>query len=370
MKCIYCNCTESRVVDSRPTEDGAIRRRRECEGCQRRFTTYEKIEMLPVFIIKKDKRREQFDPAKVRNGILKACEKRPVPIDEIEKLVNHVETSVCRKMEQEVTSEEIGQLIMEGLKDLDEVAYIRFASVYRQFKDVQSFMQELQQLLDTGSVGMYGLAYTFCNVLFTIFHSLNNTWVPFFFDDIKNGARDRVKTSAKTFLELFTVLAVGFVLLAPEVFRIYARRDFWDGTGLIPLFATGYYLNFLCTFPVNYEYSRKKTKAVAVITVSCSLVNLGLNYVMIQSLGMEGAALATTVSHSLQLLMHYVYTRYFLGKGDYPFGLRMWLGDLAGYLLAVGGVFLIQDAWLLRWAVGAALGVWELTRIRKRRSLL
>lgn len=148
MKCIYCNCTESRVVDSRPTEDGAIRRRRECEGCQRRFTTYEKIEMLPVFIIKKDKRRELFDPAKVRGGILKACEKRPVPIDEIEKLVSRVEMSVCQRMEQEVTSEEIGQLIMEGLKELDEVAYIRFASVYRQFKDVQSFMQELQQLLD------------------------------------------------------------------------------------------------------------------------------------------------------------------------------------------------------------------------------
>ena len=149
MKCIYCNCTESRVVDSRPTEDGAIRRRRECEGCQRRFTTYEKIEMLPVFIIKKDKRREPFDSAKVRSGILKACEKRPVPIEAIEKLVNHVETTVCRQMEQEVTSDQIGLLIMEGLKSLDEVAYIRFASVYRQFKDVQSFMQELQQLLDT-----------------------------------------------------------------------------------------------------------------------------------------------------------------------------------------------------------------------------
>jgi len=149
MKCIYCNCTESRVVDSRPTEDGAIRRRRECEGCQRRFTTYEKIEMLPVFIVKKDKRREPFDSAKVRSGILKACEKRPVPIEKIEKLVNHVETTVCRQMEQEVTSEQIGLLIMEGLKSLDEVAYIRFASVYRQFKDVQSFMMELQQLLDT-----------------------------------------------------------------------------------------------------------------------------------------------------------------------------------------------------------------------------
>ena len=149
MKCIYCNCTESRVVDSRPTEDGAIRRRRECEGCQRRFTTYEKIEMLPVFIVKKDKRREPFDSTKVRSGILKACEKRPVPIEDIEKLVSHVETTVCRQMEHEVTSEQIGLLIMEGLKALDEVAYIRFASVYRQFKDVQSFMMELQQLLDT-----------------------------------------------------------------------------------------------------------------------------------------------------------------------------------------------------------------------------
>ena len=148
MKCMYCGCTESRVIDSRPTEDGAIRRRRECEGCQRRFTTYEKIEMLPVFIVKKDKRREPFDAQKVRNGILKACEKRPVSVAEIEKLVQHVETSVCRQMEQEITSEQIGLLIMEGLKSLDEVAYIRFASVYRQFKDVQSFMEELQQLLD------------------------------------------------------------------------------------------------------------------------------------------------------------------------------------------------------------------------------
>ena len=149
MKCIYCNCTESRVVDSCPTEDGAIRRRRECERCQRRFTTYEKIEMLPVLVIKKDKRREPFDASKVRNGIIKACEKRPVALSEIEKLVNRIEASVCSQPEQEVTSERIGELVMDGLKTLDEVAYIRFASVYRQFKDVQSFMAELQQLLDS-----------------------------------------------------------------------------------------------------------------------------------------------------------------------------------------------------------------------------
>ena len=150
MRCPYCGYRESKVVDSRPADEGAsIRRRRECLSCEKRFTTYEKVEVQQLLVIKKDNSRELFDAQKVRSGIIKACEKRPVPIDEIEKLVNHVETSVCRKMEQEVTSEEIGQLIMEGLKDLDEVAYIRFASVYRQFKDVQSFMQELQQLLDT-----------------------------------------------------------------------------------------------------------------------------------------------------------------------------------------------------------------------------
>lgn len=152
MKCIYCNCTESRVVDSRPTEDGAIRRRRECERCSRRFTTYEKIEMLPVFVVKKDRRREPFDAAKVRGGILKACEKRPVALEDIEKLVGSIETSVCQQPEQEVTTDQIGLLVMDGLKSLDEVAYIRFASVYRQFKDVQSFMQELQQLLDNQKV--------------------------------------------------------------------------------------------------------------------------------------------------------------------------------------------------------------------------
>ena len=149
MKCIYCGCTDSRVMDSRPTDDGAIRRRRECEECKRRFTTYEKVEMLPVYVIKKDNRREPFNADKVRSGILKACEKRPVSLDEIESLVGKIELRACQQPNQEVTTEQIGRLVMEGLRNLDEVAYIRFASVYRQFKDVQSFMEELQQMLDT-----------------------------------------------------------------------------------------------------------------------------------------------------------------------------------------------------------------------------
>ena len=149
MKCMYCGCTDSRVVDSRPTEDGAIRRRRECEECKRRFTTYEKVEMLPVYVIKKDNRREVFDANKVRSGILKACEKRPVSLDDIENLVRQVEYRACQQPDQEVTTEQIGRIVMDGLRELDEVAYIRFASVNRQFKDVESFMSELQQMLDT-----------------------------------------------------------------------------------------------------------------------------------------------------------------------------------------------------------------------------
>lgn len=136
------------MVDSRPTEEGTIRRRRECEGCKRRFTTYEKIEMLPILVVKKDNRREQFDATKVRNGILRACEKRPVSLAEIEGLVSKIETDVYQQMDQEITTESIGRMVMEGLRDLDEVAYVRFASVYRQFKDVESFMEELQQILD------------------------------------------------------------------------------------------------------------------------------------------------------------------------------------------------------------------------------
>ena len=148
MKCRYCLGTDSKVVDSRPTEDGtAIRRRRECINCGRRFTTYEKIEELPIMVVKKDGRRQPFDGEKIRAGISKACEKRPVSSAEMDKLVDDVERDVFNSLEQEVKSEEIGEMVMMRLRDLDEVAYVRFASVYRQFKDINTFMAELKLLL-------------------------------------------------------------------------------------------------------------------------------------------------------------------------------------------------------------------------------
>lgn len=148
MKCVYCNCTDSRVIDSRQTDDGStIRRRRECEGCGRRFTTYEKIDLVPLMVIKKDKSRETFDSNKLKTGIIKACEKRPVSIKTIDALVRKIEMKAYNGYDQEITSKALGEMVMEELKTLDEVAYVRFASVYRQFRDIQTFMDELNVLL-------------------------------------------------------------------------------------------------------------------------------------------------------------------------------------------------------------------------------
>jgi|SRR5690625_25415 len=149
MKCPYCSYMESKVVDSRPTDEGqAIRRRRECMECGKRFTTYEKIEEIPMMVVKKDGNRESYDRNKLLNGIIKSCEKRPVSMKEIEGLVEDIEKTLSNSLEREVTSVEIGEMVMDKLKDLDQVAYVRFASVYRQFKDVNSFMEELKNILN------------------------------------------------------------------------------------------------------------------------------------------------------------------------------------------------------------------------------
>ncbi|MBQ4208751.1 MAG: transcriptional regulator NrdR [Clostridia bacterium] len=148
MKCPFCACSESKVIDSRPTDEGErIRRRRECIACGKRFTTYEIIETVPIIVVKKDKSREAFDRVKLFNGMLRACEKRPVSIAQIETVVTEIEQELQNSLDREVTSVRIGEMAMEKLKGLDEVAYVRFASVYRQFKDINTFMEELAKLL-------------------------------------------------------------------------------------------------------------------------------------------------------------------------------------------------------------------------------
>ena len=149
MKCPYCGAQDTKVIDSRPAEDNsAIRRRRQCEQCGKRFTTYEKVETIPLIVIKKDNNREQYDRGKIEKGILQACYKRPVSADKIRKTVEQVETDIFNREEKEISSSVIGEIVMHKLKDLDEVAYVRFASVYREFKDVNTFMDELKNILD------------------------------------------------------------------------------------------------------------------------------------------------------------------------------------------------------------------------------
>ncbi|EMJ6828250.1 TPA: transcriptional repressor NrdR [Clostridioides difficile] len=147
MQCPYCNYKESKVIDSRHTDLKSIRRRRECESCKKRFTTYEKIETTPLMVIKKDNSREYFDREKIKYGLLKACEKRPVSIEDIESIVVHIENEINKCFIEEIETKKIGEMVMDKLKELDEVAYVRFASVYRQFKDINTFVNELKSIL-------------------------------------------------------------------------------------------------------------------------------------------------------------------------------------------------------------------------------
>lgn len=148
MKCPFCGFSESKVIDSRPADEGAsIRRRRECLSCQKRFTTYEMVESLPMVVVKKDGSRQSFDRRKVLGGMIRACEKRPVPLAQLERIADEIEQELQNSMEREISTETIGEQVMNRLKKVDEVAYVRFASVYRQFKDIDTFMSELNKLL-------------------------------------------------------------------------------------------------------------------------------------------------------------------------------------------------------------------------------
>lgn len=149
MKCPYCGKEDTKVIDSRPADDNnSIRRRRQCDKCSKRFTTYEKVEAIPLVVVKKDLTREQYDRTKIEKGVFKSCHKRPIPVDRINDTVDSIENRIFNLEEREVSSTTIGEIVMEKLKELDAVAYVRFASVYREFKDVSTFMDEIKKILD------------------------------------------------------------------------------------------------------------------------------------------------------------------------------------------------------------------------------
>ena len=226
----------------------------------------------------------------------------------------------------------------------------------------------LGSLASPSATGIYSLAFTFSMVINTIYSALNNSWVPYYYEFTRQGQIEEMKEHARNYMELYTVLAMGFVLLCREVFHVYANKDFWPGTDLIPIFTLGYYFVFLYSFPVNYEFYNKKTKTIAIGTSLAAIINIILNYFFIIKFDIAGAVAATAISHLLQFLFHYYCARKFC-PGDFPFRLYTFLP----YLLAVISVCVLytftKEMWLIRWALGGVLGVYLLLKIYRRREI-
>ena len=233
----------------------------------------------------------------------------------------------------------------------------------------QSDRVMLQHMSDEATVGIYSLAYSFSTVLNVIWNALNNSWAPFYFEYTRTGQLEEMKKRAGNYLELFTVLATGFVLLSSEVYHVFADSSFWGGTNLVPVLAIGYYMVFLYSFPVNFEFYHKKNKFIAITTVAAALCNIVLNYFFIRSFGILGAAIATAIAHGLQFLFHYISARYLIGRNDFPFPFARHMKYAVPFLVVAVLCACTDGFALLRWALGCVLGIWEIIRIYKRKRI-
>lgn len=232
----------------------------------------------------------------------------------------------------------------------------------------QSDRVMLQSMDSNSAAGIYALSSTFGMVLFTIYSALNNSWVPFYYDYTANKQIEEIRKHARNYIELFTILTVGFILLAKEVFHIYAAKSFWRGTDLIPLFSLGNYFVFLYSFPVNYEFYHKKTAMIAIGTSCAAVCNIILNFFFIRRLGIYGAIIATTVSHGFQFGFHYIFAKR-IGAGGFPFS----MGDFIPWFLVVCVAcivyYLTSDLWIIRWGISVIMGTYLLIRIIKRKEV-
>lgn len=234
----------------------------------------------------------------------------------------------------------------------------------------QSDRVMLNYYLNESAVGIYSLAYAFSNIISIIWSSLNTAWVPFYYDYTRRGEYAQLHQRAGRYMELYTTLTLGFLLLCPDVFRVYADRSYWDGISMIPIFVIGFYFVYLYSFPVNYEFYQKRTKTIAAGTLLSGIVNLILNWIMIRIFGVFGAVFATTIARGCQFAFHYFIAARVIGKNDFPFRPSFLLTPMA-LVIAVGlSISWIGNRWfLVRWAIGAVLGIWELRRILQRKSL-
>lgn len=234
----------------------------------------------------------------------------------------------------------------------------------------QSDKVMMQQMLDNSEVGIYGLAYSFSAVLTVIYCSLNNSWAPFYFYYSRNKQIKEVKEHAIYYIELFTILSIGFLLLSPEVFYLFASTEYWGGYLYIPLFTVSAYFTFLYSFPVNYETFHQNSKIIGIMTTIASVVNIILNYFFIKKIGAMGAAYATVIAHMIQFLAHYFCAEYLIVHDEYPFKLKIFWPYISGFFTVFILCIITEGRFaILRWGIGMLLGLYELRQIVKRKII-
>lgn len=227
----------------------------------------------------------------------------------------------------------------------------------------------LQKMLSMHWAGIYSLAAGFSSVIYAIWGALNNSWSPYFYELARNNQYDEIKHHGRNYLELYSVLTIGFMLLTPEVFSVFAAKEYWEGTAVIPFLVIGFYFIFLYSFPVNYEFYHCQTKATAFCTVLAALSNIVLNYLLIPQFGAFGAACATMIAHGLQFLFHHIAAKRVIGSFQYPFTFDVLLPYTVVTMFVAIYMIVSPGHWLVRWCAGAVLGIFELLRMVKRKSI-
>lgn len=234
----------------------------------------------------------------------------------------------------------------------------------------QSDKLMIQYFIDNSNLGIYSLALNFSNVMNIIWTSLNNSWVPFYYDFSRKKEDQIMLKHAKNYIELFTILAMGFILLSPEVYHIFAGEEFWSGTILIPIMVVGTYMTFLYSFQVNYEFFHEKTKTIASATVVAAVVNIALNFVFIYYLGITGATLATAIAHCIQFLIHYYFAKRIKTETPFPFRFRLFIPAIIALTISIIMFYFVPTSlWFIRWGFGAAIGLYLLRNIINRKSI-
>lgn len=234
----------------------------------------------------------------------------------------------------------------------------------------QSDKVMLQKLLaDNAAVGIYSFVFNFVHIINVIYGALNNTWVPLYYDHMKNAELELIQKRSKNYIALYTVLTMGFMLLAPEVVKLFASAEFWSGTDLIPIMTLSFYMVFLYSFPVNYEFFYKKTRVIALGTCMAGLVNIVANFFMIPVWGITGASLATMLSYVMLFVFHHLMAKFAVREAVYHYKLRLFLPGITAVLAAAALFYLLQDFWYLRWGIGVLLGGYLLVRLYKQKSI-